>query len=345
MDEETTDPRNGGRRWHLLRLPRRPRLWFELLLIAVSYTVYSYIRNAVPEQEEAAQRHAQWIWDVQGDMGLDFELVVNHAINGITPLIVVLNYFYATLHFVVTIAVLVWLFRRHPGRYGATRLVLFATTAVALVGYYFYPLAPPRLMEGMDFIDTGLIHNTWGSLSSESMQTVSNQYAAMPSMHIGWSVWCGITIAVLAKIPWVRLLGVLYPVVTLFVIVATANHFWLDAVGGLLCLGFGFLVSWAWFGRLCYRLPRQVEPLPAAVGAGGAGGSAGSPGSAGAGDSGDGAPPPSGEANGRGADGGPDGESGGGGGGAAGDGSPGGSRTSRSPSGATALSASERASH
>ncbi|NJQ15863.1 phosphatase PAP2 family protein [Streptomyces bohaiensis] len=270
VDQETTDPSSRRRPLDRLRRPRRPRIWFELLLIAVSYTVYSYIRNAVPEQVEAAQRHAHQIWDLQQAMGLDFELAVNHAVNDVTWLIVGVNYFYATLHFVVTIGVLVWLFRSHPGRYGATRLVLFATTAVALVGYYFYPLAPPRLMEGMDFIDTGLVHQTWGSLSSESMQNVSNQYAAMPSMHIGWSLWCGLTIAVLARRRWLKVLGALYPVATLFVIVATANHFWLDAVGGLVCLGFGFLVSALWFGSLCYRLPRHiaVEQAAAAAGAG-----------------------------------------------------------------------------
>ena len=65
-----------------------------------------------------------------------------------------MNYYYATLHFIVTIGVLVWLYRRHPGRYAATRLVLFATTGVALLGYYLYPLAPPRLMNGGSFIDT-----------------------------------------------------------------------------------------------------------------------------------------------------------------------------------------------
>jgi hypothetical protein len=245
------------------RLPRRPRLWFELLLIAVSYSVYSMIRNAAPAREEQAQDHARWIWDLQQALGLAFERSVNHAVEDVTWLIVAMNYYYATLHFVVTIGVLVWLFRRHPGRYGATRLVLFATTGVALVGYYFFPLAPPRLMEGMDFIDTAAVHHTWGSLSAEgtAMASVSNQYAAMPSMHIGWSLWCGLTIAMLARPLWVRVLGALYPAATLLVIVATANHFWMDAVGGVLCLAFGFLVAGLWFGRLCYRLPRTV-PAP-----------------------------------------------------------------------------------
>ncbi|MEU0388702.1 phosphatase PAP2 family protein [Streptomyces chartreusis] len=241
-----------------LRTPRRPRFWFEILLIAASYWVYSLVRNAVPEQRTEALRNADWIWQAEQQLGIAVEESVNHAVNSVTWLIIGMNYYYATLHFVVTLGVLVWLYRRHPGRYAATRLVLFGTTAVALVGYYLYPLAPPRLMNGGDFIDTVMVHQTWGSMASGDLKHMSNQYAAMPSMHIGWSVWCGLTIFALATVPWVRVLGLLYPALTLVVIVATANHFWLDAVGGMLCLAFGFAVAGLWYGRQPYALPRDV---------------------------------------------------------------------------------------
>ncbi|WP_329561329.1 phosphatase PAP2 family protein [Streptomyces uncialis] len=243
-----------------MRAPRRPRLWFEILLIAVSYWTYSLVRNAVPEQKAQAMANAEWIWDVQASMGLAFEKSVNHAVESVTWLIVGMNYYYATLHFIVTLGVLVWLFRSHPGRYAATRTVLFATTGVALLGYYLYPLAPPRLMTGGGFIDTVLVHETWGSMASGDLKNMSNQYAAMPSMHIGWSLWCGLTIFFLAKVPWAKVLGLLYPVVTLVVIVATANHFWLDAVGGMVCLAFGYAVARAWYGEWPSRLPREVLP-------------------------------------------------------------------------------------
>ncbi|TQK44069.1 PAP2 superfamily protein [Streptomyces sp. SLBN-118] len=241
------------------RSPRRPRLWFEILLIAVSYWTYSLVRNAVPEQKSAALSNADWIWGVEHSLGLAFEQSVNHAMNSVTWLIVSMNYYYATLHFIVTIGVLVWLYRGHPGRYAAARMALFATTAVALVGYYLYPLAPPRLMNGHGFIDTVLVHHTWGSMASGNLKNMSNQYAAMPSMHIGWSLWCGLIIVALASAPWAKILGVLYPVVTLVVIVATANHFWLDAVGGMICLAFGFAVSYAWYRALPHQLPQLVE--------------------------------------------------------------------------------------
>lgn len=243
------------------RTPRRPRIWFEVLLIAVSYWTYSLIRNAVPEQKTQALRNADWVWQTEHSLGLAFEHAVNQAVNSVTWLIVGMNYYYATLHFVVTIGVLVWLYRWHPGRYAAFRTVLFATTLVALVGYYLYPLAPPRLMNGGHFTDTVLVHHTWGSMASGNLKHMSNQYAAMPSMHIGWSLWCGLTILLLAKAPWARILGMLYPAATLVVIVATANHFWMDAVGGVLCLSFGFAVAYAWFGTHPHRLPKLVEPL------------------------------------------------------------------------------------
>ncbi|MDX3232607.1 phosphatase PAP2 family protein [Streptomyces sp. ME19-01-6] len=241
-----------------LRTPRRPRLWFEILLVAVSYWTYSLIRNAVPEQRHEALRNAGWIWDWEHQLGMAFESGVNHAIDSVGWLIVGMNYYYATLHFIVTLGVLVWLYHWHPGRYAATRLVLFATTGVALLGYYFFPLAPPRLMTGGHFIDTVVAHHTWGSMASGNLANMSNQYAAMPSMHIGWSLWCGITIAMLARPVWVKALGLLYPTATLVVIVATANHFWLDGIGGVVCLLFGFALSRLWYGRLSYRLPRQV---------------------------------------------------------------------------------------
>ncbi|MCX4822631.1 phosphatase PAP2 family protein [Streptomyces sp. NBC_01142] len=260
MPDEAADAPSRTR-LQKLRSPRHPRIWFEILLIAVSYWTYSLIRNAVPEQKAQALRNADWIWDAEKSMGLAVEQSVNHAVNSVTWLIVSMNYYYATLHFIVTIGVLVWLYRWHPGRYAAARLVLFATTGVALVGYYLYPLAPPRLMNGQAFIDTVLVHKTWGSMASGNFKNMSNQYAAMPSMHIGWSLWCGLVICAVAAAPWAKILGILYPTVTLVVIVATANHFWLDAVGGMICLAFGFALSYAWYGALPHTLPKLVaEP-------------------------------------------------------------------------------------
>ncbi|MEV4555796.1 phosphatase PAP2 family protein [Kitasatospora sp. NPDC049285] len=241
------------------RTPRRPRLLFELALIGLSYWLYSLVRNAVPEHETIAQQHSTWVWNLEHDLGIAVERSINHGVNSVTWLIVGMNYYYATLHFIITIGVLVWLYRSHPGRYAASRTVLFVTTGIALVGFYCFPLAPPRLMTGGGFVDTVAVHHTWGSLASGAGAQVSNQFAAMPSMHIGWSMWCGLTIFFLARRTWVRALGLAYPVVTLSVIVSTANHFWLDAVGGEVCLAVGFLVARLLYTNWAFRLPRHPD--------------------------------------------------------------------------------------
>ncbi|SHN33418.1 phosphatase PAP2 family protein [Actinacidiphila paucisporea] len=240
-----------------VRTPRRPRLWFEVLLIGVSYYLYSQIRNAVPQKRTTALRHADAIWALEHHLGLAVERGLNHGLDSVTWLIVGMNYYYATLHFIVTIGVLIWLYVYHPGRYGPARLVVFLTTWLALIGFWAYPLAPPRLMTGGGFIDTVMVHHTWGSLSQGDLAQVSNQYAAMPSMHIGWSLWCGITIVTLAKPLWARILGGLYPVATLLVIISTGNHFWMDAVGGALCLAIGYSIAYMVYGRWVYALPKH----------------------------------------------------------------------------------------
>ncbi|WP_436774007.1 phosphatase PAP2 family protein [Yinghuangia sp. YIM S09857] len=245
-----------------LQTPRRPRFIVELALVALSYWVYSLIRNAVPNRESLAVERAWQLLDFEKSLHIDVEYAINHAADKVTWLIVGMNYYYATLHFVVTIGVLVWLFRWHPGRYRAVRTVLFVTTGLALFGYFFYALAPPRLLPGAGYIDTVLVHNTWGSMASGNMKNVSNQFAAMPSMHIGWSTWCALAIWKFAKPMWVRVLGLLYPLVTLIVIMATGNHFILDAVGGWITLAAGFAVQRLLNGRSAYQFPRYTPDDP-----------------------------------------------------------------------------------
>src|ERR1700760_862451 len=86
-----------------MRRPRTPRLWFEILLIGVSYWVYSLVRNAVPEQKTAAMHHADMVWKLERILGIAVEDHINHAVNSVTWLIVGMNYYYATLHFIMTI--------------------------------------------------------------------------------------------------------------------------------------------------------------------------------------------------------------------------------------------------
>ncbi|QTE28191.1 phosphatase PAP2 family protein [Pengzhenrongella sicca] len=212
----------------------RPRWWRELALLTPVYLLYSLIRNAVPERIDVAEANAHWILRVEDLVGLDVERWINAVAASHRVLAVPANYYYATLHFTVTASVLCWLYLAKPAHYLRARSVLLTMTVLALAGYYLFPLAPPRLTEGAGFVDTVRVFETWGNAASAPVVSASNQYAAMPSMHVGWALWSGVLIAQLARRPLVRALGILYPVATLLVVVATGNHFVLDAVAALL---------------------------------------------------------------------------------------------------------------
>jgi hypothetical protein len=254
---------------HRLLRWRRPVWWQELLIIGFGYWVYTIVRNAVPEQQSIALRHGANVQRLQDVLHLNFELSVNHFVARNEWLAQVMNYYYATLHFLVTIAVMVWLFARRPHVYRGARTVLFTTTLAGLLGFYLYPLAPPRLLPQYDYIDTLRTYHTWGSLADPNIAEHSNQFAAMPSLHIAWSLWCGIAIYLCARRPWVRALGVAYPVMTLIVIVGTANHFVIDAVGGAVVILLGFVLQRLLSGRGAFTPPLDAPdygmpdpPLP-----------------------------------------------------------------------------------
>ena len=234
---------------------RRPVWWQELAIIAIGYWLYTMGRNAVPEQAEIALRHGHSVQHLQDVLHLNFELSFNHFVARTEWLAQMMDYYYATLHFIVTIAVMVWLFRKRSHVYRGARSVLVASTLLGLLGFYLYPLAPPRLLPNFDYVDTLAKFHTWGSLADPSVAQHSNQYAAMPSLHIAWAMWCGIAIWACAWRRWVRVLGLLYPVGTLLVIVGTANHFVIDAVGGALVLGVGFAIQWLLSGHGAFTPP------------------------------------------------------------------------------------------
>ena len=233
---------------HLLHWDRY-HWWHEVVLIAVGYAIYTVIRDTVPAHRTTAFHNARDIVRWETDLGLYHELGVNHWLAPIGWLTDVADYWYATAHFVVTIGVAIWILWKHPRRARSLRIAWYSMNVYALFGFAFYPLAPPRFLDrangfSYDFVDTIMKYGIWGSVGKKgSADGASNQYAAMPSMHIGWSTWCAIVIVVLSTRWWVKVLGVLYPVVTFVVILGTGNHFVLDAVGGLIALALGFVTS------------------------------------------------------------------------------------------------------
>ncbi|HEX2575852.1 MAG TPA: phosphatase PAP2 family protein [Aquihabitans sp.] len=240
------------------------RWWREIAIALGFYLLYSIVRNefgAGPESRDIAFRHARGVIEVERALGLWFEpqlqdwylsLPGDGFIRG-------WNIFYGTAHFFVTIGLLVAVFIWAPDRYRFLRTMLAGTTALALIGFATYTLMPPRLLDanneygacrglaegchGYGIVDT---IEVWGGIwkfGSGGMASVSNQYAAMPSLHFGWSTWCAIALIVVIGRGRLRWLAFLYPTITLFCILVTGNHFWLDAVFGALVLGGGWGVA------------------------------------------------------------------------------------------------------
>ena len=172
------------------------------------YVVYTGIRNqfgsALGESvKRAAYDNAIRVIDVEQAIGLYHEEWVQARFIDWDWFIVFWNVFYGSFHFLVTIYVMVFLFLRHPVRYTYMRSALAATTATALIGFAFFPLMPPRLLSncasqygacvpGHDYVDTLVDPGGLWSFESGTMETISNQYAAMPSLHIAWALWCAV---------------------------------------------------------------------------------------------------------------------------------------------------------
>lgn len=233
-----------------VRAIRPPKWWQEIAFILAVYFLYSLVRNSVPSHEVGAIHRAHSLLSLEGRLHLNIEHSANSFLAGHAWLAQICDYYYATLHFVVTIGVLVWLYMKHPLRYRSIRSVLIVTNLTALVGFWFTSLAPPRMLPG--FTDTLIKFHTWGSIASGDIAKESNQYAAMPSLHVAWALWCAIAIVTLAERRWVRILGAAYPAMTVFVVIGTANHFVLDAVGGAVALSFGIVMERLLSGRHAY---------------------------------------------------------------------------------------------
>nr|WP_203634604.1 bifunctional glycosyltransferase 87/phosphatase PAP2 family protein [Streptomyces sp. SID10815] len=247
----------------LRRVLTRPSLLLELLLIRVTYAAYSQVRLVAAGDRATAERHGHQIHSLERALHLDVEHWVNHTVAATPWLNHFLSFYYETFHFVVPLAVLGVLYVRRPADYRWARTALGFATLIGLLGFWLYPLAPPRLMPGLGFVDT--VHGVQDFARPDygAMTAVTNQYAAMPSLHFGWALFCGVVIAVVAPRRWMKALGLLHPLFTVTAIVGTANHWVLDAVGGATVVGLGFALTYLLQGPRAAEAGRAArEPVP-----------------------------------------------------------------------------------
>ncbi|WP_020116057.1 phosphatase PAP2 family protein [Streptomyces canus] len=237
----------------LRRVLTRPNLLLELLLIRVTYAAYQQVRLAATGGSSSAGRataeqHGQQVLDLERLLHIDIEHWANHAVVKVDWLRNFFDQYYESFHFVVPLSVLAVLYWRRPVDYRWARASLGFATLLALVGFWLYPLAPPRLMPALGVIDTVHGVQDFSKPDYGTLTALTNQYAAMPSLHFGWSLWCGVVIAIIAPRWWMKGLGLLHPLFTVSAIVATGNHWVLDAVGGAAVVAGGFGLSYLFQG-------------------------------------------------------------------------------------------------
>lgn len=212
------------------------RWWKEIAVIAVFYAVYSVVRDlrgTRPVSVAQAFHNAQRVIGLERRLDLFHEAAIQHTFLGDRLVVRLLDDWYGSTHFIATAGVLALLFFGRSGVYRLWRNTLAVATALALVGFAFFPLMPPRLLPShYGFTDTLRVVGGLWNFDSGPMSHLSDQYAAMPSLHFAWALWCGIVLFSISRRWWTKVLALAYPAVTLVCVIVTANHYFTDTAAG-----------------------------------------------------------------------------------------------------------------
>ena len=265
----------------------------EALIVAAFYGAYSLVRNLFGSALVSGTQipieafiNAMRVIRVERALGLYHEETIQDWFLPRAGIIKFFNVYYGTAHFFVTLGVFIALFILRPAVFVLWRNCLAAMTALAIIGFALFPLMPPRLLDapcpsagfgaaciehelrnynGADnfgFVDTIDMYGGPWDFSDGPAAAISNQYAAMPSLHIGWATWCVFALWPLARKRWMRTALFLYPATTLLCIVVTGNHFWLDGVGGVMVFALGYVIGTRLHRWNHARLDRRMASHP-----------------------------------------------------------------------------------
>ncbi len=218
----------------------RHSLGLEAALVVTLYGVYELARGLVVVNTREADRHADQLVALERSLHLFVEGRVQHAADALPGLAGLLGVSYLTLHLAVTAVVLLWLHRRRPTAFPFVRTTLLVASALALVGFLAYPTAPPRLA-GIGIADT--VSSGHVNLNHGLVSSLYNPYAAVPSMHVGYALIVATSLLRYGRRRLVRSLAAVYPAFVLLVVVATGNHFFVDAAAGALVAALAFAAA------------------------------------------------------------------------------------------------------
>ena len=216
----------------------------EAIVVVVAFVIYFYIRGAVVDRAGEAFVNAIDIINIEQNLGFYWELQMQSWILDSFWAIKIMNwiYFWGHMPLVGIAAIYLWIW--HRTSYGLIRNAFLISGAIGVLIYATYPVSPPRLIPFAGFIDTMAVFDRFGYQAQET-QAFVNPFAAVPSLHFGWSMLIGVVVAwVGRKHRLLLLLGIIWPIAMFFAVVVTGNHFILDAVAGaVVCVvGIGLAV-------------------------------------------------------------------------------------------------------
>ncbi len=240
------------------RETRRPRWWIEVLVIVWLCWVYDAIANLAPLRRAAAYAHAASALNLEKSLHLDPEAALDHWLAHQHFLAVLVSNYYDNAHFVVTLALVGWLWWKYPALYRPLRTGLVLTNVIGMVVFWVYPMAPPRLLDPGVYTDVVASTHAFGSWHSGTLATAANQLAAMPSLHIAWASWSALAMWRIFAGRRFRWAAWIYPVVTSVVVLSTGNHYLVDVLAGFVTFVVATFVGDRWQGWWTTRQARTA---------------------------------------------------------------------------------------
>ncbi|HEX4466744.1 MAG TPA: phosphatase PAP2 family protein [Solirubrobacteraceae bacterium] len=221
--------------------------------------LFDAINNIAPVRQHLAESNGESVLSFERSLHIDPEHALNTWLAARHTLSHIVVFWYFVIHIAVTLSVYVYLWWRRPDVLGPMRSALVIVNFAALAIFWSFPVAPLRMLPG-GYVDlVSLVHHepVW-HLGATAVE--SNQLCSLPSLHIAWATWSSLGIWRATSRRWLRVVVVVYPLITSYAVMATANHYLLDCfVGGALTLAAAWLVSCA--GAL--RARRRAAPQPA----------------------------------------------------------------------------------
>lgn len=220
----------------LIRIPlpqgRITRFFFEAGLIGVAWVAYQLVRGVVEGgRVEVAFSNADSLIQVERSLGILWEVQLQSLIVGHAFLIDFFNWIYIWGHLPVVGALALWIYLFRPKIFARYRNAFLISGAIGLVFFMTVPMAPPRFIADAGFIDTITLHDkVYHALQHPAFV---NQYAAMPSLHLGWNLLVGLAVFETTKLWIAKAFGLFMPVPMAAAIIFTGNHYILDAIAGV----------------------------------------------------------------------------------------------------------------